>query len=130
MLPLPPPPSERAPRAERHPRRFAWRWLIRIAPVWAWLVAALVQLAITLPFWLYPSRAPFHDAHGDVYRGWPFIYGLDQGDVGGDEWGPFTTYFHPSRFAVDTLAALVAGLPVIAVILWSGRACRRVNCPG
>lgn len=115
-----PPLSEPVP-TEPSPRRSLWLRLRTVAPGWAWLLAAVVQLAITLPFWLYSSPAPYHDVYGDVYRGWPLIYGLDQGDVRGDEWGPFTAYFYLSRFALDTLAALVAGLPVTVSILWFGR---------
>ncbi len=95
--------------------------LWRIVPRRVWALAGLVQILITLPFWLYWYPAPFHDIHGDVYRGWPFIYGLDQGDVGGDECGPFITYFRPIAFALDTVVSVVCGLPVTGFVIWLGR---------
>jgi hypothetical protein len=91
------------------------------APAWAWFAAVVVQLAIAMPFWLYATPAPYHDVHGDVGRGWPFIYGLDQGDVHGDELGPFTTYFKPDRFILDSAAAFACGLPATFLVVWLGR---------
>ncbi len=105
-------------------RQPLWRRVLGIAPWWAWAVAPALQIAVALPFWLYSSPAPYHDSFGDVFRGWPLIYGLDQGDVGGDEWGPFTTYFHPGRFALDTLAAAMCGLPATVAVFWGGRRVR------
>jgi hypothetical protein len=102
-----------------------WRRLKAISPRWAWALAAAVQLAITLPFWLYSSPAPYYEVYGDVYRGWPLIYGLDQGDVGGDEWGPFTAYFYLSRFLLDSVAALACGIPAVGLIVLIGRRMRR-----
>jgi hypothetical protein len=75
------------------------------------LLAGLIQVVIALPFWLHSSTASYHDALEDLYRGWPFIFGLDQGDVGGDDWGPFTTYFHSICFAFDTLGCGNLWLP-------------------
>ncbi len=95
------------------------------APARAWAVAAAVQFIITWPFWLHPSPTPYTEFHGDLYRGWPLIYGLDQGDVLGDEWGPLTTYFHPIAFALDTAAAVACGLPATGLVLWVGRRDRR-----
>ncbi len=113
-----PPPSEGD--SVRGGRAF-WRRLAGIAPVWAWGLAAVIQVAFVLPFWLHSSsEAPYHDVHGDLSRGWPLVYGLDQGDVEGDEWGPFTTYFGPGQFAVDTAAAVACGLPATALVLWAG----------
>jgi hypothetical protein len=124
---MPPKPPE-AGAVRDHPvcctlLRRAWG----IAPWWAWATAGLVQVAIALPFWLHSSPAPFHDAHGDVYRGWPLVYGLDQGDVIGDDWGPFTAYFDLARFALDTAAAVACGLPAIVLVLWVGRWFRGVG---
>jgi hypothetical protein len=127
MFPTPP---SRSPASERSTCRPLWRRVWDIAPGWAWAVAATVQLAVALPFWLYATPAPFHDVHRDVYRGWPFIYGLDQGDVMGDEWGPLITYFQPIPFALDTTAAVACGLPVTGLVLWIGRRVRRRAGPG
>src|SRR5262249_36319814 len=102
-----------------------WRRVLGFVPVWAWALAGVVQIAVALPFWLYSVPAPFHDVHGDLYRGWPLIYGLDQGDVGGDEWGPVITYFEAARFALDTAAAVACGLPATGLVFWMGRRVRR-----
>jgi hypothetical protein len=85
---------------------------------------AVVVVAV-LPFWLHTTPAPYHAYHGDVYRGWPAIYGLDQGDVGGDEWGPFVTYLHPGRLALDTLLGVACGLPPAVLVVWGARRFRR-----
>lgn len=106
-----------------------WRRVSWFVPWWAWLLAAVAQVAVVLPFWLHSVPAPFHDVHGDVYRGWPAIYGLDQGDVVGDEWGPFVTYLHPGRLVQDTAIGVGCGLPLVAVILWAGRRVRRWRGP-
>ena len=127
---LPTQPSHPA-ADERSTRRPLWRRVWSIAPVWAWAVAAAVQVAVALPFWLYSTHAPFHDVHGDLYRGWPFVYGLDQGDVIGDDWGPFITYFRPIPFALDTAVAVACGLPATVLVLWIGRRVRsRPRDPG
>jgi hypothetical protein len=121
-----PPPSEASALRDRHDRRLFWRRISGVAPVWAWALAGVVQVSFVLAFWLVSSSAaPSHDAFGDVYRGWPLVYGLDQGDVGGDEWGPFTTYFEPVQFAHDTAAAVACGLPAIVLVLWAGWRVRR-----
>lgn len=122
MFPIPPshPPAE-----ERSTRRPLWRRVGGVAPAWAWAVAAALQVPVALPLWLYSSPAPFHAVHGDLYRGWPFIYGLDQGDVIGDEWGPSITCFKPIPFALDTVAAVACALPATGLVLWIGRRVRR-----
>jgi hypothetical protein len=103
-----------------------WRRVSGIAPMWAWALAGVVQVAFVLAFWLaWSSAAPYHEAFGDILRGWPLVYGLDQGDVEGDEWGPFTTYFGLAEFALDTAAAVACGLPAIALVLWAGWRVRR-----
>lgn len=102
----------------------AWRRVCGIAAPGTWAIAAVLQLIVTLPFWLYSAPAPYYPIHGDLYRGWPMTYGLDQGDVLGDDWGPFITYFHPLEFAIDTGAAIACGLPAVALVLWLGRSRR------
>ena len=102
-----------------------WRRVSGFVPWWAWLVAAAVQVTAVLPCLLHTSPAPYHDFHGDVYRGWPAVYGLDQGDVGGDEWGPFVTYLHPGRLALDTLLGVACGLPPAVLVVWGARRLRR-----
>jgi hypothetical protein len=106
-------------------RRSLWRRVWAWLPAWAWAVAGTVQVACILPFWLLSSLAQYHALHGDVYRGWPLIYGLDQGDVGGDDFGPFITYLHPARFALDTAAGVGCALPPTVLIFVVGRRSRR-----
>ena len=81
---------------------------------WVWAAILLWHLAVCIPFWRYSQEAPLFRAHGDVYRGWPWVYGLDQGDVIGDEWLFFITYFRPMEFMGDTAVAIACGLPVSA----------------
>ncbi|HZZ81185.1 MAG TPA: hypothetical protein VFE62_21965 [Gemmataceae bacterium] len=109
------------PSARRSMAQAVLRRARGFIPVWAWVAVLAVQLVVALPFWMYTSPAPFHDVHGDLYRGWPYRYGLDQGDVGGDEWGPFTTRFQPISFAIDTAAAVGCALPATGLVLWIGR---------
>ena len=102
-FPVPPKPELQASACEAGPsistsrsesRLFrVWKW----SPAWAWMVAAVVQVVMCLPFWLFTSPSPYSDYWGDVYRGRPYVYGLDQGDVGGDEWGRSRRTFIPSR---------------------------------
>jgi hypothetical protein len=81
-------------------------------PVWLWVLLGVWHLAIAIPFWRYSQPAPFFPVHGDLYRGWPYIYGLDQGDVVGDEWLFWVTYFAPVEFLLDTALAILCGLPL------------------
>ncbi|MEX1229747.1 MAG: hypothetical protein WEB58_05885 [Planctomycetaceae bacterium] len=97
-----------------------WRTTFR-GPKEAWGAAALLQIIVLIPFWWHSSPGFLHDIHGDLHRGWPLVYGLDQGDVVGDGWGPFTIYFQPIKFAADTLLGMLCALPGIVLILWRGR---------
>ena len=121
MLQLPSP----RPEPDLPPDLLLWRRVSGFAPWWAWLVAVAVQGATVLPFWLHATPAPDHEFHGDVHRGWPAIYGLDQGDVGGDEWGPFVTYLHPGRLALDTALGVACGVPPAVLVVWGSRRLRR-----
>jgi len=89
--------------------------------LWCFIIAW--HIAVAIPFWRYSRPAPFFDVHGDVYRGWPWVYGLDQGDVRGDEWLFWVTYFQPREFAADTAVAVGCGLPVslAAWLIWKWR---------
>lgn len=113
------------PEPELPPDLLLWRRLTEFVPAWAWMSSAVAVLVITVPFWLHWSPAPYHDIHGDVYRGWPLPYGLDQGDVRGDDWGPFVTDFRPGRFALDTAVGVVGSVPATVLLLWAGRRSRR-----
>ena len=90
-------------------------------PKWLWAIAILWHLGVAVPFWQYSRPAPYFDVHGDVYRGWPLVFGLDQGDVIGDEWLFMTTYFRPGAFALDTGLAVLCGLPVSLTVLLLAR---------
>lgn len=120
--PLPPPEPPAAARPAGPP---VWRRLWGAVPPRTWAAVAAVQFAVALPFWLYWSPAPLHPLFGDVYRGWPLIYGLDQGDFGGDELGPFTAHFRPDRFALDTAVAVGCALPLTVPLFWRARVRRR-----
>ena len=119
------PPSQ--PDSNVPPDLLLWRRVAGFAPWWAWIIAMGVIVAAVLPFWLFATPAPYYDYHGDLYRGWPEVYGLDQGDVGGDEWGPFVTYLRPSRLAWDTLLGVVSGLPLAVLVVWGTHLLRRGN---
>ena len=107
----------------------------RTRPLWVWLclwLATFVVFSIgfALGFWWIPSRAPFYEPWGDVYRGWPYPYGLDQGDVGGDSYAHWITYFHRAEFVRDGYAAVGAAALLstlfIATAALSRRTMRRV----
>ena len=114
-------PPSRSPEHDLPPDLLLWRRVSGFVPWWTWVLSAVAVLAATLPFWLHSSPAPYHDFHGDVSRGWPAVYGLDQGDVGGDEWGPFVTDFRPGEFALDTALGVICNLPAVATAFWLGR---------
>jgi hypothetical protein len=118
-------PRSRRPDPDLPPDLLLWRRVSGFVPWWTWLVAVAVVMAAVLPFWLHTSPAPYHHYHGDVYRGWPEVYGLDQGDVGGDEWGPFVTYLDPRQLAWDTFLGVMCGLPPAVAVVWGVRRLRR-----
>ena len=78
----------------------------------------IISSPFILAFWYSPSRAPLFQSWGDVVRGWPLGYGLDQGDVRGDEYAFMVTYFDPISFCVDALIAIGIGFIYTLLLYW------------
>lgn len=73
------------------------------------LVATTCFLAFAIPCLSYSRVAPYHSSFGDVHRGWPLVYGLDQGDVYG-EFLFLLAHFNLASFLIDIAVALSCGL--------------------
>ena len=78
----------------------------------------VISLIIAAVLCYIPTPAPLDSRWGDVYRGWPWIYGLDQGDVKGDEYAFMTTYFHPIPFALNVMFAMSIALAISISLNW------------
>ncbi len=76
-----------------------------------WPISVFTCLAL----WWVPGRGPMFDTRGDLYRGWPLPYGVDQGAVSGDGYAFFVTRFQPVPFVIDGLAAILITILVFAV---------------
>ena len=78
-------------------------------------IGFLVSIILVIPVWSYSRPAPYYDVWGDVYRGWPFPYGLDQGDVIGEFL--FTlAYFNPIAWVIDAILPATFGYLIFIVL--------------
>jgi hypothetical protein len=84
------------------------------------IVATMCFLAFAVPCLSYSRIAPYHSTFGDVYRGWPLVYGLDQGDVYG-EFLFLLAHFNLAAFLIDIIVALSCGMLLLGVIFVARR---------
>jgi hypothetical protein len=78
----------------------------------------LFHAVVAIPFLFWTRLAPLHDVWGDVYRGFPFPFGLDEGDVIGI---PILklAYFSLPGFFFDIAISVLCSLPVSLALIWS-----------
>lgn len=99
----------KATRGEQKMQRISKRRML--------ICVLLIHLFVAIPFLCWSRPAPYYQLYGDVYRGWPFPFGLDQGDVGGI---PILrlAYFSWINFLADIVASIFCGLPLSFLAVW------------